>query len=181
MEATWLTSAGTGQQLTLLLFLIKNTNICPCALPKKPAGLWLVAAICRTFLLLYFCFTTEQSSYTLHQFFCLSFSLLVSWRHPKLWWGLQSTQQRWIAQLQHQSLPALPQQRGGICSHQQLSPLPAHQNQKQSKVRFSLCVCLPWGCDIKMKTQLVNKFSLFVCTQLYSELHFLVLSDYTSI
>lgn len=181
MEATWLTWARSGPHLTLLLFLIKSINICPCSLPRKPAGLWLVAPVRRTVLLLYFCFTTEQSSYSLHQLFSLSFSLLVSWRHPKLWWGLQSTQQRRIAWLQHQSLPALPQQRGGICSHQQLSLLPAHQNQKQSKVAFSLCVYLHWGCDIKMKIQLVNKFSLFVCAQLSSELHFLVLRDYRSI
>lgn len=139
----------------------------------KYLSLFITKKTCRTVLLLCFCFTTEQSTYTLHQLFSLSFSLLASWRLPKLWWGLQSTQQRRIALLQHQSLPALPQQRGGICSHQQLSPLPAHQNQKQSKVRFSLC--LHYSCDLKGKTQLVNKFSLFVPTPLSSELYFLLL------
>ena len=65
MEAAWLTSIRSGPQLTLSLFLIKNINICACSLPRKPAGLWLAAPVCRTVLLLYFCLTSEQSGCTL--------------------------------------------------------------------------------------------------------------------
>lgn len=144
-------------------------------LARKPAGLWLVAPVCGTVTLLYFWFASEQSSYAFHRLLSLSFSLLVSWRHPNLWWGLQSTQQRQITWLQHQPLPALSQQRRGIYNHQQLSPPPAHQNQKQSKVMFFLCVCLHWGCNIKTKTQLVSFPFLHA---LHCLLHFLIFPDY---
>lgn len=78
MEAIWLTSARSGPQINLLLFLVKKINICPYLLSRKPSGLWLLAPVCRTVLLFHFCFTTEQSSYSLHQvFFIIQFISLL--------------------------------------------------------------------------------------------------------
>lgn len=143
---------------------------------RKPARLWQVAPVCRTVTLLYFWFVTERSSYSFHRLFSLSFSLLVSWRHPNLWWGLQSTQQRQITWLQHQPFPALSQQRKGICNHQQLSQLPAHRNQKQSKVLFSLCVCIPM-CVCITTGVVIYKQRPSLCAR-SCLLHFLVFLDY---